>query len=264
MNAAANEAPLTTAVSCAALAVTVAERTLVRELTLSIPPGSVTCVLGCNGSGKTLTLHTLAGVRAPHAGRVSIHDREITTWPRKELARRLGLLTQTTDDPFPSTVLETVLIGRHPHIGFWQWESERDNEIARAALASMDLIEFEARDVATLSGGERRRVAIAALLAQEPQLMLLDEPINHLDPHHQIDVLQLLRAKAANGCTIVMSLHDAGLATRFADFALLLFGNGEWSFGSASDVLTEEAMSRLYGLRVQEVRWAGGRTFVTG
>jgi iron complex transport system ATP-binding protein len=237
---------------------------LVRELTLSIPRGSITCVLGCNGAGKTLTLHTLAGVRAPHAGHVSIHDREITTWPRKELARTLGLLTQTTDDPFPSTVLETVLIGRHPHIGFWQWESERDKEIARAALASMDLIEFEARDVATLSGGERRRVAIAALLAQEPQLMLLDEPINHLDPHHQIDVLQLLRAKAANGCTIVMSLHDAGLATRFADYALLLFGNGEWSFGSASDVLTEEAMSRLYGLRVQEVRWAGGRTFVTG
>jgi iron complex transport system ATP-binding protein len=252
------------AISCAALAVSVAERTLVRDLTLSIPPGSVTCVLGCNGAGKTLTLHTLAGVRAPQSGHVSIHDREIVTWPRKELARELGLLTQTTDDPFPSTVLESVLIGRHPHIGFWQWESERDRGIARAALASVDLNDFDSRDVATLSGGERRRVAIAALLAQDPKVMVLDEPINHLDPHHQIDVLQLLRDKAAQGCTIVMSLHDAGLATRFADYALLLYGNGEWSFGTATEVLTEATMSRLYGLRVQEVRWSGGRTFVTG
>jgi iron complex transport system ATP-binding protein len=264
MNAAAQEPAPAAAISCAALGVTVAERTLVRDLTLSVPRGSVTCVLGCNGAGKTLTLHTLAGVRTPHVGTVSINGRELDAWPRKELARELGLLTQTTDDPFPSTVLETVLIGRHPHIGFWQWESERDKDIARAALASVDLIEFEARDVATLSGGERRRVAIATLLAQDPNVMLLDEPINHLDPHHQIDVLQLLRAKAADGCTIVMSLHDAGLATRFADYALLLFGNGEWSFGTASEVLTEATMSRLYGLRVQEVRWPGGRTFVTG
>ena len=264
MNAAAKLPALPAAISCAALSVSVAHRTLVRELTLTIPPGSVTCILGCNGAGKTLTLHTLAGVRAPFAGRVSIDDREIARWPRKELARALGLLTQTTDDPFPSTVLETVLIGRHPHIGFWQWESKRDEEIARAALATVDLTAFEARDVATLSGGERRRVAIATLLAQDPKVLLLDEPINHLDPHHQIDVLQLLRGKAAEGCTVVMSLHDAGLATRFADYALLLFGNGEWSFGSASEVLTEETMSRLYGLRVQEVRWSGGRTFVTG
>lgn len=252
------------ALACSSLTVAVAGRTLVRDLSLDIERGSITCLLGCNGAGKTLTLHTLAGVRDPAGGVVRIGARPLPTWPRRDLARTLGLLTQTTDDPFPSTVLETVLIGRHPHIGFWQWESERDADIARAALASVEMRDLETRDVATLSGGERRRAAIATLLAQDPAIMLLDEPINHLDPHHQIALLRLLRGKADDGCTIVMSLHDAGLAARFADHALLLFGEGEWQYGPVADVLTEASISRLYGTRVHEVAWSGGRTFVAG
>ena len=261
MSAALASTP-TAALGCASLDVSVASRTLVRELTLGLRQGSVTCVLGCNGAGKTLTLHTLAGVRAASAGSVDIHGQPLSSGSRKDLARALGLLTQTTEDPFPSTVLETVLIGRHPHIGFWQWENEHDQDIARAALAAVGLVGFEARDIATLSGGERRRVAIATLLTQDPSVMLLDEPTNHLDPHHQLEVLQLLRAKAANGHTILMSMHDAGLAARFADHALLLFGNGDWQFGAVRDVLNEQTISRLYGMRVQEVAWPGGRTFV--
>jgi iron complex transport system ATP-binding protein len=264
MNALVTPATSTVALACASLSVTVAQRMLVHRLTLAIPRGSVTCVLGCNGAGKTLTLHTLAGVRDAQSGEVSIEGRVLANWHRRDLARALGLLTQTTDDPFPSTVLEAVLIGRHPHIGFWQWESERDRAIALAALAAVDLNGFDAREVGTLSGGERRRVAIATLLAQDPSVMVLDEPINHLDPHHQIEVLRLLRAKAAEGRTIVMSLHDAGLATRFADYALLLFADGEWQYGAIGEVLTAESISRLYGMRVQEVTWPGGRTFVAG
>ena len=248
--------------SCTSLEVSVASRTLVRDLTFRLPRGSVTCVLGCNGAGKTLTLHTLAGVRDAAHGSIEIQGKPLAAWPRKELARALGLLTQTTDDPFPSNVLETALIGRHPHIGFWQWENERDADLARAALAAVGLAGLEARDIATLSGGERRRVAIATLLAQDPAIMLLDEPTNHLDPHHQIEVLRLLRLRASEGHTVILSTHDAGLAARFADHALLLFGDGEWRFGAAVDALTEETISRLYGMRVQEVTWTGGRTFV--
>jgi iron complex transport system ATP-binding protein len=262
MSASPTSAPAAAALSCASLTIGVASRTLVRDLTLGLRQGSVTCVLGCNGAGKTLTLHTLAGVRASNAGSVDIHGQSLASSSRKDLARALGLLTQTTDDPFPSTVLETVLIGRHPYIGFWQWENERDQDIARAALSAVGLVGFEARDIATLSGGERRRVAIATLLTQDPSVMLLDEPTNHLDPHHQIEVLQLLRTKAANGHTILMSMHDAGLAARFADHALLLFGNGDWEFGTVADVLNEQTISRLYRMRVQEVAWPGGRTFV--
>jgi iron complex transport system ATP-binding protein len=249
------------ALGCSSLSIAVANRVLVNELSIAIRTGSVTCVLGCNGAGKTLTLHTLAGLRAIESGRVTVSGRALGAWPRKELAREMSLLAQSTDDPFPSTVLEAVLIGRHPHIGFWQSEGEDDKAIARRALDAVGLSAFEHRDVATLSGGERRRVAIATLLAQDSSLMLLDEPTNHLDPHHQIEVLRLLRARAAAGRTIVMSLHDVGLATRFADDALLLFGNGEWLYGPVADTLTEETITRLYGTRMRELRWSGGRTF---
>jgi iron complex transport system ATP-binding protein len=252
----------TTGLACAQLTVEVAGRALVRELDLAIAGGSVTSILGRNGSGKTLTLHTLAGLRAPAHGNVTLDGGLLARWPRRALARKLGLLTQTTEDPFPSTVLDSVLVGRHPHIDFWRWESDADRAIARNALAAVALEELAERDVDTLSGGERRRVALAALLAQNPDVFLLDEPINHLDPHHQIDVLKLLREQAQAGRTIVMSLHDAGLAARFSDFALLLFGNGEWLSGPTTQVLTPETMTKLYGVAVREIAWAGGRTFV--
>lgn len=247
---------------CRDLSVDVAGRRLVTDLNISLPAGSVTCVLGCNGAGKTLTLHTLAGLRAPSRGCVHVDGVQLSQWPRRALARRLALLPQMSEDSFPSTVMETVLIGRHPHIGFWQWESEVDRRIATAALADVGLQSFSERDVATLSGGERRRAAIAALLTQDASILLLDEPINHLDPHHQIDVLHLFGKRARDGSTVVMSLHDAGLAARFADQALLLFGNGEWMFGSAAQTLTEQTISRLYGMPVRQLSWDDGRTFV--
>jgi iron complex transport system ATP-binding protein len=245
-----------------ALSVAIAGRTLLRDLDFEARAGTVTCVLGRNGAGKTLTMHTLAGLRSPSSGEIRLDGRSLSDWPQRARARSIGLLTQTTEDPFPSTVLETVLIGRHPHIGFWQWESDEDRRIASAALLAVGLKDLASRDVATLSGGERRRVAVATLLAQDPEVYLLDEPINHLDPHHQLDVLALVRARAQAGHTIVMSLHDAGLAARFSDLALLLFGDGEWLAGPTAEVLTEATMTRLYGVTLREIRWAGGRTFV--
>jgi iron complex transport system ATP-binding protein len=253
-----------TGLTCTRLSVEVAGRALVRELELTIASGTLTAILGCNGAGKTMTLHTLAGLRAPAQGSVTLDGELLANWPRRALARKLGLLTQTTEDPFPSSVLDSVLVGRHPHIDFWRWESDADRAIARSSLAAVALEELAEREVDTLSGGERRRVALATLLAQNPDVFLLDEPINHLDPHHQLDVLQLLRQKAQAGCAVVMSLHDAGLAARFSDHALLLFGNGEWLSGPTIEVLTPETMTRLYGVAVREISWAGGRTFVAG
>jgi iron complex transport system ATP-binding protein len=126
----------------------------------------------------------------------------------------------------------------------------------------MDLAALEARDVGTLSGGERRRLAIATVLAQDPQVFLLDEPIQQLDPQHQLAVLRRFRALADGGRTVVLSLHDPGLAARFADDALLLFGDGRWQHGPVTEALHEGAISELYGIAVQELRWPGGRTFV--
>jgi iron complex transport system ATP-binding protein len=259
---AAPEVAATARLACTQLTVEVAGRALVRNLQLAIASGSVTAILGRNGAGKTMTLHTLAGLRAPARGTVTLNATPLAAWPRRALARKLGLLTQTTEDPFPSTVLDSVLVGRHPHIDFWRWESDADRAIAHTALGAVALDELAERDVDTLSGGERRRVALAALLAQDPDALLLDEPINHLDPHHQLDVLKLLRERAHAGRTVVMSLHDAGLAARFSDHALLLFGDGEWLSGPTSEVLTPETMTKLYGVAVREIAWAGGRTFV--
>lgn len=261
MNALPNVAPAG-GLACSHLTVEIAGRTLVRDLELAFASGAVTSVLGCNGAGKTMTLHTLAGLRAPANGAVTLDGERLVNWPRRSLSRKLGLLTQTTEDPFPSTVLDSVLIGRHPYIGFWRWESDADREIARAALAAVALQDLAQRDIATLSGGERRRAALATLLAQNPDVFLLDEPINHLDPHHQLDVLKLLRDNARAGRAVIMSLHDAGLAARFSDHALLLFGNGEWLSGPTAEVLTPATMTRLYGVPVREIAWAGGRTFV--
>lgn len=250
--------------SCAELNVAVAERVLVEGLDVAFEPGQVTAVLGRNGSGKTLSIHTLAGLRLPQSGEVRLDGVPLTARLRRERACALGLLTQTTEDTFPSTVLEAALVGRHPHLGFWEWESDEDRAIARTALETVQLAGLEERDVMTLSGGERRRVALAALLTQNPAIYLLDEPTNHLDPHHQIDLLHLMRAKAAIGRTIIMTLHDATLAARFADRVLLLFGNGQWVYGDTAEVLTPASMEKLYGLPVREVSWDGGRTFVMG
>jgi iron complex transport system ATP-binding protein len=238
------------------------ENWALRDLNFTVAPGECFGIIGRNGSGKSTTLHTLIGLRAPTRGDITIDGRPLPAWPARQLAQRLGLLTQVIEDPFAGTVMEAALVGRHPHIDFWRWESEHDRRIAQRCLETVGLAGLEAREVATLSGGERRRLAIATLLAQDPQVMLLDEPIQQLDPHHQVDVLRLLRGLAERGRTVVMSLHDAGLAATYADHALLLSGDGRWQFGDVESVLTAGSISELYGLRLREIGWEGGRTFV--
>ena len=245
------------------LDVSVAGRRLVAGLTFTAQPGEFACVLGANGAGKSLTLHTLAGLRPPSAGSVSLDGRALGAWPRRERARRLGLLTQVTEDPFPGTVFDAVLVGRHPHLELYQWETEHDLEVAHRVLAQCELDGFAARAIDTLSGGERRRVALAAVLAQDPDVLLLDEPHNHLDPHHQLDVLRLLRARADAGHAVLATLHDPALAARFADKALLLFGDGRWEYGPTAEVLTAESLSAIYRVEIREVQVEGRRIFLS-
>lgn len=237
-------------------------RSLVANLDIALAPGEFVAVLGRNGTGKTLSLLTLAGLRAPDAGRILLAGEDISAMPRQQVARLLALLPQDTDDIFPATVLDTALVGRHPHIGRWRWESPDDVGYARRALAAVGIDDLESRDVLSLSGGERRRLAIAQALTQAPHIYLLDEPTNHLDPQHQLDALRVFRDTADGGATVLASLHDVNLASRFADRCLLLFGDGRWEIGKTAEVLNEARLEALYETPMEALRWRDRQLFV--
>lgn len=249
--------------ACRDLKVTVPGRLLVAGLELEIRAGSFLGILGRNGSGKTTTLHTLCGLRPEEGSGVFLDGRPISEWPRKQVATRIGLVTQHLEDPFPNSVLDTVLAGRHPHLDFWQWEGAADRRLAREALARVGLEGLEARSVDTLSGGERRRLEIAMLLCQDTPTCLLDEPTNHLDPAHEKTVLSLLRKLADAGQGIAASLHDVNAASRYCDRCLLLFGDGDWSMGPTESVLNEDTLFRLYGVQMRQFEQMGQRLFIT-
>jgi iron complex transport system ATP-binding protein len=244
------------------LRVSVPGRVLVEGLALHLCRGEFVAVLGRNGSGKTLTLLTLAGLRRAEAGSIRLGGEPIAALRRQQVAKRLALLPQDTDDIFPTTVLDTALVGRHPHIGRLRWESAADYELARGALARVGIADLAERDVLSLSGGERRRLAIAQVLTQAPDVYLLDEPTNHLDPQHQVDTLQIFRRAADGGAGVIASLHDVNLAARVADRCLLLFGDGRWEFGATDEVLDEARLEALFETPMEAVPWRDRRLFV--
>ena len=231
-----------------ALTLTLGQRTLCRGLSLSVHAGEWWVVLGPNGVGKSTLLATLAGLRGATAGTITLAGRPLTQWSVREQAQWRGWLAQTPFFPGDATVLEAVLVGRHPYLGRWGWETAADLAIAREALAAVDLAGFEARRLHTLSGGEKQRVAIATLLAQQPRVYLVDEPTNHLDLRHQRQVLEHFAARCRAGATVVAALHDLNWAVRYATHAILLSLDGDTEVGEAATLLTAERLSALYSL----------------
>ncbi len=245
------------------LALRVGERWLCCEFSLRLSAGECLALLGPNGAGKTTLLHTLAGLRKPSAGHVRVGGLPYAGWAALDAARFRGLLPQQQPDHFAASVLETVLVGRHPHLGRWGWEGAEDQTAVRQALADVGLSDFAARDVLTLSGGERQRVAIATLLAQAPELFLLDEPLNHLDLHYQIAVLELFHALARRqGRGVVMVLHDINLAARYADHIILLDGRGGVRAGDRDTVLQTDFLSHAFGHPLRRFDCDGRATFI--
>ena len=197
------------------LALRVGGRTLASAMNFRLHAGEVWCLLGPNGSGKSTFLHTAVGLLAPQGGVLRLAGRALGDWSAEAAARQRGFLPQNFHDAFSASVEECVLLGRHPYLSRWQWEGEDERKLASAALRAVDLAGFEQRDVLTLSGGERQRAALAALFVQDAPLLLLDEPVSHLDLHHQLLVLEhLVELARVRGKGVMFTVHDLGLAAR--------------------------------------------------
>jgi iron complex transport system ATP-binding protein len=253
---------LTNTLSCAKLSVRIAGVHVVGNLDLAIRPGEFWALLGPNGIGKTTLLKCLAGLHEPAGGEVLLESRNVSGLPRKLLARHIGMLQQHTVYVFDSSVMQTALTGRHPHLGYWEREGSRDVEMAEHALQAVGLDAFAGRSVTGLSGGEARRLAFAALLVQDPEIMLLDEPTNHLDLRHQVHIMGMIRDRVHRGRRAALAaLHDINLAARYCSHVVMLFGEGEWCAGPAAEMLSEGSLERLYGCPVERLESARGPMF---
>jgi iron complex transport system ATP-binding protein len=240
------------------LRVAVPGRVLIEKLDCAVRAGEFLVLLGGNGTGKSLLLRTLAGLRAPSAGRVSLAGTDIQALARRDVARRLGFLPQDPEAPPQGNVRDTVLLGRFAHLGFWQNPGGEDDARVAHALEEVGLAALATRELGSLSGGEQRRAAIARLRVQAPSVYLLDEPTNHLDPAQQISVLQGMRNLTSAGAAVIVSLHEPNLALRFADRVALLSGQGDAQVIDTASLGTEH-LGRLYGLRYEESHIAGNR-----
>ncbi|MBK3555985.1 ABC transporter ATP-binding protein [Streptomyces sp. MBT56] len=225
------------------------DRTVVDSLDLDIPPARITVIVGANACGKSTLLRSMSRLLAPRAGRVVLDGKEVHRLPAKELARTLGLLPQSPIAPEGITVSDLVGRGRHPHQGIFSRWNEQDDAAVAAALEATHTEPLAERAVDELSGGQRQRVWIAMALAQQTDLLLLDEPTTFLDASHQIEVLDLLTdLNRSRGTTIVMVLHDLNLAARYADHLIALADGGLHASGTPSEVLTEETVRAVFDL----------------
>jgi iron complex transport system ATP-binding protein len=229
---------------------------VLRGVSFEVPDGGFVGVLGPNGSGKTTLLKVLAGTLRPSRGALTIDGRDLARTPRRDLARRMAVVPQETHLTFDYTVLEVVLMGRYPHLGTFEVEGPDDIAIARASLEATGTGQFEDRQFATLSGGEKQRVIIAAALAQVTRgsgtagsFLLLDEPTAALDLAYQIEVAALLRElQRRTPITIVVSTHDLNFAAGVCQSLVLLAGGRLLATGRVPDVLTPDNIRRLYGV----------------
>ena len=248
---------------CSAVTLSVPGRVLCRGLDAVFRPGEAWAVLGRNGTGKSTLVHALAGIAQPAAGLIELDAQPLARLAARERARRIGVLLQLEEGTYWGSVLEYVLLGRFPHSGGWSGYSARDVDEATRALATVGMRSFAAQRYATLSGGERQRVRIAQMIAQQPAIFLLDEPLQHLDLAHQSLVLSLVDKRVReHGETAVMVLHEPLWIGRACTHALVFSGDGTVDAGPAEELLTRERLERAYGCALREVANGEGRCFV--
>ncbi|MFE2599712.1 ABC transporter ATP-binding protein [Streptomyces sp. NPDC059396] len=225
------------------------DRTVVHELELAVPDGQVTVIVGPNACGKSTTLRALGRLLKPRGGSVLLDGTELSKIPTKRIARSIGLLPQSPVAPEAITVADLVARGRQPHQHWWQQWSDEDERAVTEAMARTDVSALADRPVDELSGGQRQRVWIAMALAQETDLLLLDEPTTFLDIAHQVEVLDLVRRlNHEQGRTVVIVLHDLNQAARYADHLVAMKSGRVIAEGPPGEVVTADLVREVFGL----------------
>lgn len=234
----------------------------VADVSLSLPRGAMGALIGANGSGKSTLIRLLSGLIEPASGEVIFDGTLLSSLHPRDRAKRIAYVPQSTATVFPFTALEVVLTGRSPYSGRFRFESARDEAIALAALKALDAEHLSARRVTELSGGERQLVTVARALAQEPELLLLDEPASALDLKHRTQLTRALRRlREERGITVLMITHDLMLLDSVADLIFAMKAGRLVASGAPAAVLTDSILSDIYGSPVRTMR-SGGRTFV--
>ncbi|WP_428263890.1 heme ABC transporter ATP-binding protein [Haliangium sp.] len=223
------------------------ERPTLDDVSLQVSPGEVVGLIGPNGSGKSTIIKILSGVLSGYQGQVRMAGRDLSELSRREVARTLAVVPQETSFSLPFTVLEIVLLGRHPHLGTLAFEAASDLELARQALDRCGALSLAERSIHELSSGERQRVVFARALAQEPRVLLLDEPASFLDIRHQIELYELVRALAEErAASILLVVHDLNLAAEYCDRVYLLQRGRVEAAGATTEVFTYANLSRVF------------------
>ncbi|MEV8423820.1 ABC transporter ATP-binding protein [Streptomyces niveus] len=225
------------------------DRTVVHDLELAVPDGRVSVIVGPNACGKSTTLRALGRLLKPKSGSVLLDGEELARIPTRKIAQSIGLLPQSPTAPEAITVADLVSRGRQPHQHWWQQWSEEDERAVTEAMARTDVTDLAERSVDELSGGQRQRVWIAMALAQETDLLLLDEPTTFLDIAHQVEVLDLVRRlNHEQGRTVVIVLHDLNQAARYADHLVAMKSGRIVAEGHPGEIVTAELVREVFGL----------------
>lgn len=234
-----------------------ADRDAVSNVDLAVPRGALYAIIGPNGCGKTTLLRLLLGAIRPHAGEIAYDGRPLHDRPRRDLARRVGVVPQTEEIVFPLSVRDLVAMGRYPHLGPWRAEGPGDRTAVAAAMDRCDVAAFADRPMGTLSGGERQRARLARALAQQPDTLVLDEPTASLDIAHEMGIFELLRELADGGVTILMVTHNLNVAARYADRLLLMDRGRPAAEGTPADVFHTDTLGDVYRWHVAVARHPG-------
>jgi len=253
---------MTAALSVHGLSVRYDARTVLRDVTIGFAPASVIGLVGPNGAGKSTLLRACAGLASPSAGEIRLEGKPLSAWNRRHRARALGYLAQDRSVLWPLAAERLVALGRLPHLGPWDTISAADAAAVHEAMAATDVLHLAQRAVTALSGGEVTRVLVARLLAGGPSVLLADEPVSGLDPAHAMQVLEIFRARARQGRTVVVVLHDLTLAARFCDRLVLLNGGCIAAAGAPAEVLTPKNLAQCYGITADILTCEGALTIV--